>query len=836
MAKYGDKAYEHAKPENTGRKKENWTLESTSPKDLKAMRKEEYEKRLKIFEKQKLQTLDVLENVGGTFKFEKGRTLYDGLKDFYKMGNRTAFLVMTKMLDQGINVDIWRVGDEVTLRADGSLKVKRRGKEKEIKDVLSPTRALAPDRTLPPPRPSPEPVRPAPRPSPEPVPVSPVPAPPEEVLPPPAPPAPRPPEPVPPTPAEDPVEAERRAREALHGAVIARFKAEFPDVTVTDKQVLRGLYRYELFDASGTEIVAVKDGDNVGEFHLQKAGTVDRLINKEFTLDEVVAQVKDLIAKMPKETPEEKIMRKVLASELSPRINEKVGVRFYKYVEADITFPYELSIVGDKVQIHVYQDDPRIDGNVSLNPEKDEQLKIAYVDGEIGKIIAAAAPAEESPPLPDAPPAPAPEPPPGGESPHPAEIEPDALERIFLYKFKDDPSRLETFKTLKNSSLYPEIRLHQPMSWGTVDLLPEMLYEPSIPELERARIWVDIKENKTIVLNVSSIAVTSKLNPSMGVPIDPFTIELKPEDLDPETVEKKLRVELDRKIGEADAAAHVKPPEEPEEAPRPADNEEHVPAPEPGGPGEEPPHPADRVEDAGADAVREALAPNLRGTYDKLKTTKLMTSGRLTADSSGFKYAAPTDKWPGIFPILPVRLLPNNEITIGVAQAPRNFTEPVKKWESVKIHLDNADDGDPSKVDGLINAAFEFITITDFPDFPPDERSSDELPADEEGVIPSEQQMKTWDALKASPLNNIFIASFPKGPSGGAVFQLKSAFTDLPPYKVTLQSGNKITVNGLWKKPGRSLPAPFLIGLDLTNADDTNPDKVYAKIKALVEK
>ena len=134
---YGKDAYKHAKPGPFG-PKEDWTREG---KQVNAVRKQEYEKGLEKFTKIGLQKTGALKNVGSSYKFEKGDTLYPVLKNFYKMNNHTAFFVMVKMLKEGINVDLWNPEDEITLLNDGTLKTTRKGKSIEIKNILTPEAA-----------------------------------------------------------------------------------------------------------------------------------------------------------------------------------------------------------------------------------------------------------------------------------------------------------------------------------------------------------------------------------------------------------------------------------------------------------------------------------------------------------------------------------------------------------------------------------------------------------------------------------------------------------------------------------------------------------------------
>lgn len=129
---YGEKAYKHAIKEG----KEDWTREDEKTKKL---RMSEYKERLTKFkQKAALQDVSQLENVNATYTFKKGDTLYPVLTEFYKMNKHTAFFALVRMLENGINVDLWRPDDEITLKSDGTLVAKRKGTEIVIENFLTP--------------------------------------------------------------------------------------------------------------------------------------------------------------------------------------------------------------------------------------------------------------------------------------------------------------------------------------------------------------------------------------------------------------------------------------------------------------------------------------------------------------------------------------------------------------------------------------------------------------------------------------------------------------------------------------------------------------------------
>lgn len=135
---YGEKAYEHAKPSFTREAVEKWTLETET---VNKKRREEYEARLEKFTKKHgLEDIAALKQkdaqLDTTLKFESGDTLYPILKEKLKMNERTAFFVMVQMLKQGINVDLWEAGDEIKLSTDGSLEIKKSGKEIKIANIF----------------------------------------------------------------------------------------------------------------------------------------------------------------------------------------------------------------------------------------------------------------------------------------------------------------------------------------------------------------------------------------------------------------------------------------------------------------------------------------------------------------------------------------------------------------------------------------------------------------------------------------------------------------------------------------------------------------------------
>lgn len=131
---HGEKAYRHAKEFS---EEENWTLRGT---EVDLLRLEEYTKRRDIFaRKEGRNTLADMQNTGTAYEFENSagkKTLYPALTEFYGMNKHTAFFVMVRMLEQGINIDLWRPGDSINLTADGDLEVVQNGAETTIEDVL----------------------------------------------------------------------------------------------------------------------------------------------------------------------------------------------------------------------------------------------------------------------------------------------------------------------------------------------------------------------------------------------------------------------------------------------------------------------------------------------------------------------------------------------------------------------------------------------------------------------------------------------------------------------------------------------------------------------------
>lgn len=144
---YDKKDYAHAKAQPN----RDWTKEEE--KDINT-RQAEYLLRLeKIKTKTKLglETVDKLKNVGTSYTFIKGDTLYPVLKNFYKMNEHTAFFVMTRMLQEGINVDLISPGDSLTINTElisnfGRLTFVHKDKETGIESILNPAGKLpAPD-------------------------------------------------------------------------------------------------------------------------------------------------------------------------------------------------------------------------------------------------------------------------------------------------------------------------------------------------------------------------------------------------------------------------------------------------------------------------------------------------------------------------------------------------------------------------------------------------------------------------------------------------------------------------------------------------------------------
>ncbi|MEK7528962.1 MAG: hypothetical protein AAB592_04300 [Patescibacteria group bacterium] len=153
MATYGDSAYEHAKKAQVETGSENWMKEK--PEAYNEIRAQEYAKKFEKFKtKYKSQEVADLKNADQAFSFQEGTTLYPILTEQYGMNNRTAFLVMTKMLTSGINVDKWEVGDVVKLNANGSFETWRSGKYSKVEnafDLTSPAPTVDTVESTPPP-------------------------------------------------------------------------------------------------------------------------------------------------------------------------------------------------------------------------------------------------------------------------------------------------------------------------------------------------------------------------------------------------------------------------------------------------------------------------------------------------------------------------------------------------------------------------------------------------------------------------------------------------------------------------------------------------------------
>ena len=108
--KYGEeKAYSYAKPSKHGGK-ENWLKSEDQAERLR-----EYEVHAEKFKKKHQEITDLAR---GTFAAEKGDTLFPILKDNFKMNGHLAFLVMIKLLKEGVNVDVLNAGDQIELDDD----------------------------------------------------------------------------------------------------------------------------------------------------------------------------------------------------------------------------------------------------------------------------------------------------------------------------------------------------------------------------------------------------------------------------------------------------------------------------------------------------------------------------------------------------------------------------------------------------------------------------------------------------------------------------------------------------------------------------------------------
>ncbi|MBI5413246.1 hypothetical protein HZA42_02760 [Candidatus Peregrinibacteria bacterium] len=141
---YGDKDYAHAK----AAPKKSWTYLEEKGKTL---REQEYMDRLAKFKNAKglFDKVDKLKNVGKTYEFQKGDTLFPALKNAeigFGMNDHTALYVMTRMLaEKDINVDLVGEGDSVTITKSGDLVFQKKGGEKiTISNILKPGKVEIP--------------------------------------------------------------------------------------------------------------------------------------------------------------------------------------------------------------------------------------------------------------------------------------------------------------------------------------------------------------------------------------------------------------------------------------------------------------------------------------------------------------------------------------------------------------------------------------------------------------------------------------------------------------------------------------------------------------------
>ncbi|MBI5412878.1 thioredoxin family protein [Candidatus Peregrinibacteria bacterium] len=132
---YDEKDYQHAKDA-----KGDWTKEA-QVKGTTGVRSAEYQKRLDIFKtKLRLQDIGDIQHKKEPYDFIKGDTLYPALKDWFEMNNHTAFFVMVKMLNEGINVDLIHPGDSIAFTPDGTMTFKpQNGAAIVIRDILKTT-------------------------------------------------------------------------------------------------------------------------------------------------------------------------------------------------------------------------------------------------------------------------------------------------------------------------------------------------------------------------------------------------------------------------------------------------------------------------------------------------------------------------------------------------------------------------------------------------------------------------------------------------------------------------------------------------------------------------
>lgn len=163
-----------------GKEQFSWTSET---KEAQALRQRIYERLLdKAKKKQGVQTVDVLSNTDNTYTFKRGDTLNNIFRNYFGMNEHTAFFVLVKMVKAGINVDLWNVGDQVSVFKNGILRLVKSGKVVDLSDFLSPQEQKTQPHevtgiTSAPPV-APKPARtPASAPAPAPVPRAPTPAP-----------------------------------------------------------------------------------------------------------------------------------------------------------------------------------------------------------------------------------------------------------------------------------------------------------------------------------------------------------------------------------------------------------------------------------------------------------------------------------------------------------------------------------------------------------------------------------------------------------------------------------------------------------------------------------
>ncbi len=142
---YGDQDYLHAKVQ----KNRDWTKDEE--KDFYT-RRAEYLQRLEIFKKkmglQPLEGREGIKELGNTYTFQTGDTLYPALREkFLGMNEHTAFFVMARMLERGINVDLISAGDTLTIEKEdissfGKLTFVHEGTQTIIESILDPKGSL----------------------------------------------------------------------------------------------------------------------------------------------------------------------------------------------------------------------------------------------------------------------------------------------------------------------------------------------------------------------------------------------------------------------------------------------------------------------------------------------------------------------------------------------------------------------------------------------------------------------------------------------------------------------------------------------------------------------